>query len=169
MSRFLYGRAALAGLLLAAMILTVAAGASAVHDASHKMPAVETFFKTLKRPDSPNHWLVAPADFVVKPDTVAPVFAVPVTALREACKAVVQQAKGAAIAAETDDGLHIVVTTAIFEFKDDVHVQFIRLSPRQSTVALYSASRTGYWDLGTNRRRVEDWVTRIHALTGRGP
>jgi len=131
---------------------------------------METFFTTLKRPDSPNHWLAAPADFVVKPDTVAPVFAVPVTALREACKAVVQQVKGAAIAAETDDGLHVVVTTAIFEFKDDVHVQFITLSSRQSTVALYSASRTGYWDLGTNRRRVEGWVARIQStLTSRRP
>jgi len=144
--------------------LNVAAGAPAVHDASGTMPDMDTFFKTLKPPDSPNHWLGAPADFVVKPDALTPVFAVPVTALRDACKAVVQQVKGAAIVAETADGLHVVVTTAVFEFKDDVRVQFIALSPQQSTFALYSASRVGYWDLGTNRRRVEDWITRIQSI-----
>ena len=161
MLRFLCVSVAVAVLPLAGMARTVAAGATAVDDAGHMNPSMESFFKTLKRPDSPNHWLAAPADFTVKPDAVAPVFAVPAAALREAFKAVVQQAKGAAIATETADGLHVVVTTAVFEFKDDIRVQFIALSPQQSTLALYSASRVGYWDLGTNRRRVDDWMSRI--------
>ena len=59
------------------------------------------------------------------------------------------------------DGLHIVLTSAVFSFKDDVRVHVIALSPQQSTLALYSASRVGYWDLGTNRRRVEDWLARL--------
>jgi len=145
------------------MAQTVAAGAAAVHDAGRMPPDMDSFFKTLKRPDSPNHWLVAPADFAVKPDAVAPHFAVPAAALRSAFKAVVQQTKGADVVAETADGAHVVVTTAVFGFKDDLRVQFIALSPQQSTLALYSASRTGYWDLGTNRRRVEDWMIRIRS------
>ena len=35
---------------------------------------IDKFFQNLKRPASPNNWLVAPADFVVKPDAVAPIF-----------------------------------------------------------------------------------------------
>jgi len=163
MLRFLYVCAALAVLPPAGMAQTVAAGAAAVHDAGRMTPDMDSFFKTLKRPDSPNHWLVAPADFAVKPDAVAPHFAVPAAALRAAFKAVVQQTKGADVVAETADGAHIVVTTAVFGFKDDLRVQFIALSPQQSTLALYSASRTGYWDLGTNRRRVEDWMIRIRS------
>ncbi len=162
--------AALAGQPLAGMVQTVAAAATAVHDAGHGTPAMESFFKTLKRPDSPNHWLVAPADFAPGPDAVAPVFAVPATALRAAFMAVVRQTRGANVVTETADGVHVVVSTPVFGFKDDLRVQFIVLSPQQSTLALYSASRTGYWDLGTNRRRAEDWMTRIQpALAGLKP
>lgn len=125
---------------------------------------MNTFFETLKRPDSPNHWLVAPADFHVKPDAVAPVFAVPAPDLRAAFKVVVGQIKGAEIVAETADGMHVIAITAVFGFKDDLHARFIALSPQQSTLVLYSASRVGYWDLGANRRRVEDWIRRIQSV-----
>lgn len=155
--------AALTVLPPAVMAQTVAAGATAVHDAGRVTPDMETFFKSLKRPDSPNHWLVAPADFVVKPDAAAPVFNVPAAVLRAAFKAVVQQTKGAESVAETADGVHLVATTAVFGFKDDLRVQFIALSPQQSTLALYSASRVGYWDLGANRRRVEHWISLLQS------
>jgi uncharacterized protein (DUF1499 family) len=170
MSRFLWLCAVLALLPPAAMPRTVAAAATAVHDTVSSTPVTESFFKTLKRPDSPNHWLLAPADFVAKPDAVAPVFAVPVAALRTAFTAVVQQTRGAHVVAETADSAHVVVSTPVFGFKDDLCVQFIALSTQQSTLALYSASRLGYWDLGTNRRRIEDWMIRLQStLTGSGP
>lgn len=170
MSRFLWLCAVLALLPSAGMSRTVAAAAPVVHDAARGMPMTESFFKTLRRPDSPNHWLLAPADFVVKPDAVAPVFAMPAAALRTVFMAVVQQTRGANVVAETADGVHVVVATPVFGFRDDLRVQFIALSPQQSTLALYSASRTGYWDLGTNRRRIEDCMTRLHStLTGPRP
>jgi len=161
MVRFLLVCAALALLPSAGMAQTVAPGANAVHDAGRVNINMETFFKTLQRPGSPNHWLVAPADYAVKPDAVAPVFAMPAAALQAVLKTVLQQTKGAAIDAETVDGLHVVVTSAIFGFKDDVRIHVIPLSSQQSTLALYSASRVGYWDLGTNRRRAEEWLTRL--------
>ena len=159
--RFLLVCAALALLPATGMAQTVAPGANAVHDAGPMSQKMETFFKTLKRPGSPNHWLVAPADFAVEPDAVAPVFAVPAAELGAALKTVIHQTRGAAIHAEGVDGLHVVVTSAIFSFKDDIRIHLIPLSSRQSTLALYSASRVGYWDLGANRRRVEDWLTRL--------
>lgn len=125
---------------------------------------MQAFFSILRRPASPNHWLVAPAAFVVKPDAVAPVYGVSAARLREAFGMVVRQTPRAVVSAETADGLHVVVTTAVFGFKDDLRVQFIAVSPQQSTLALYSASRAGYWDLGTNRRRVEDWLARLAAV-----
>lgn len=143
------------------MAQTVVPGANAVHDAGRMNPKMDAFFKTLQRPGSPNHWLAAPADYAVRPDVAAPVFAVPAAALHGAFKTLVQQTKGAAIEAETVDGLHVVFTSAVFSFKDDVRVHVIALSPQQSTLALYSASRVGYWDLGANRRRVEDWLARL--------
>lgn len=156
--------AVLAMLPPAIMAQTVAPGAVAVHESAHTSSTMESFFKRLRRPVSPNHWLAAPADYAVKPDAVAPVFALPAAALHAALKAVVQQTKGAEINAETVDGLHVVFTSAVFNFKDDVRIHIIALSPQQSTLALYSASRVGYWDLGANRRRVEDWLARLQMV-----
>lgn len=153
------------------LLLWVFAAATA---AAGEQPAgamsIENYFSTLQRPASPNHWLVAPAGFPGKPDATAPVFAVPVTVLREAFKTVVAQSPGAVVAEETATGMHVIVTTRVFEFRDDVRARFIELGPQQSTLALYSASRVGYWDLGTNRRRIEDWLARTAAaLASRHP
>lgn len=159
--RFLLLCSALAALPPAVMAQTVAPASRSVHDAGRMSPTMETFFRTLRRPDSPNHWLVAPADFAVRPDAVAPVFAAPAAAVQAALLTVISQTGGTVIHADMADGLHVVVTSAIFRFKDDVRVQFIPLSSQQSTLAIHSASRVGYWDLGANRRRVEDWLVRL--------
>lgn len=146
--------------LLAALLL---AGAWPSAGAGAGKEGMDSFFSSLQRPDSPNHWLVAPAGFPGQPDATAPVHAVPVAVLRETFKAVIAQSPGATVVAETADGLQVVVTTRVFRFRDDVRVQFIALGPQQSTLALYSASRTGYWDFGANRRRLEDWLARLAA------
>lgn len=146
-------------------LLACATLAGAFHPtAEAQTVGLENYFKTLKRPDSPNTWLVAPADFAIKPDAVAPVFDVPVSKLRETFKSVVAGAEGAAVVAEAPDGIHVVVTTSLWKFKDDVRALFIPVGEGKSTIALYSASRVGYWDFGTNRRRVESWLEQMQAF-----
>lgn len=126
------------------------------------------FFRHLKRPDSPNNWLVAPADFAVKPDAVAPVFDAPVAVLREAVRAVALQAQQTELVLESADGMHIAVTTPLMRFVDDVWILFIAAGPQRAAIAIYSASRVGYWDLGTNRRRVRQWLAGIEEALARG-
>jgi uncharacterized protein (DUF1499 family) len=46
-----------------------------------------------------------------------------------------------------------VVHSALFRFKDDLEFRF---DQEAAAIHIRSASRTGYWDLGTNRRRVEN-------------
>jgi uncharacterized protein (DUF1499 family) len=148
--------------LIALLACTALAGG--VHrTAEAQTVGLDNYFKTLKRPSSPNTWLVAPADFAIKPDAVAPLFDVPVPKLRETFKSVVAGAEGAAVVAESTDGIHVVVTTALLKFKDDVRALFIPVGEGKSTMALYSASRVGYWDFGTNRRRVESWLEQMQA------
>lgn len=118
----------------------------------------DNFFQNLKRPASPNNWLVAPADFVIKPDAIAPVFDVPISGLKQTFKAAILQSKEIATIAESENAMHLVATTRLMRFQDDIRVRFIPVAPDKSTVALYSASRVGYWDTGTNRRRVEDLI-----------
>ncbi|MBX3649870.1 MAG: DUF1499 domain-containing protein [Burkholderiales bacterium] len=161
------------GLLLMLVLMFPVPGIAAgggIHDRKDNKASMDVapYFRTLRRPDSPNHWLAAPAGFPGNPDAAAPVFEVPAAALREALRVVVTQTPGAAVESESAAGMHIVVTTRIFRFRDDVHVQFLQPGPQQSTLAVYSASRVGYWDLGTNRRRVEDWLARIAAVLEAG-
>ena len=63
--------------------------------------------------------------------------------------------------AESENAMHLVATTRLMRFQDDIRVLFIPVASDKSTIALYSASRVGYWDLGTNRRRVEDLIKSI--------
>lgn len=56
------------------------------------------------------------------------------------------------IVTETSDYLHAECRSAVFGFVDDVELQ---LRPAQGIIAVRSASRIGYSDLGVNRRRVE--------------
>jgi len=119
---------------------------------------LDAFFSSLKRSGSPNNWLVAPADFMVKSDEVAPVFRVSVPALHRTFKAIALRSDGVEVVDELANGIHIVATTRLLRFKDDIRALFIPVTPSRSTLALYSASRVGYWDMGTNRRRVRTWI-----------
>jgi len=62
----------------------------------------------------------------------------------------------------TADSLHAECRSAVFGFVDDLELQ---LRPEEGIIAVRSASRLGYSDLGVNRRRVEDLRT---SLTNRG-
>jgi len=50
---------------------------------------------------------------------------------------------------------HVTYRSAIFRFIDDVEFYFIENSPRNTTIHARSASRSGYWDFGVNRKRIE--------------
>ena len=135
-----------------------------------KMPLEEMahpFFRNLKRPSSPNTWLVAPHGFPGNPDERAPVFRVPVDRLRAAFAKVVGDLKGVKEVRRDGDFTCYVAETAMLHFKDDVCVQFLPVGKGSSTLAVYSASRVGYWDFGTNRRRLRDWIARLrHIVAG---
>ena len=60
--------------------------------------------------------------------------------------------KAARIATNTGDYLHAEYTSAIFGFVDDLE---LHLRPDERIIAVRSASRLGYSDLGVNRARVE--------------
>jgi uncharacterized protein (DUF1499 family) len=62
--------------------------------------------------------------------------------------------------AETSDYLHAECATAIFGFVDDLE---LHLRVAEGVIAVRSASRLGYSDLGVNRRRIEN----LRALLGK--
>lgn len=54
---------------------------------------------------------------------------------------------------EENDYLHYIFKTKVFGFKDDVEIWHDK---QNKTIHFRSASRIGYSDMGTNRRRVEN-------------
>ncbi len=56
------------------------------------------------------------------------------------------------IVEETADSLHAECRSALFGFVDDLELE---LRAAEGAIAVRSASRLGYSDLGVNRRRVE--------------
>jgi uncharacterized protein (DUF1499 family) len=54
-----------------------------------------------------------------------------------------------------------VVHTAVLGFPDIVTAEFVALGADRSSIALYSRSRYGRFDFGTNRRRVERWFSQL--------
>lgn len=68
-------------------------------------------------------------------------------------KIVLGSMKRTKIVSEKDDYLHAEARSLIFRFVDDVEFYFPEDAP---VIHVRSASRTGYSDLGVNRKRVEE-------------
>ena len=56
------------------------------------------------------------------------------------------------IISEQDERIHVEVRSLVFRFVDDVELLIL---PDNGIIHVRSASRTGYSDLGVNRRRIE--------------
>ncbi|MFP6621317.1 MAG: DUF1499 domain-containing protein [Pirellulaceae bacterium] len=74
---------------------------------------------------------------------------------------ILQQMPRVRLLCQADDYLHLEVRTAWFRFVDDVEFYW---DQQASCIHVRSASRIGYSDLGTNRRRVER-IRRLFEVT----
>ena len=119
-------------------------------------------FASLKRPSTPNTFLMAPDGLckAAKVDQEPPVFAMSPAKLRQAFLSVViaQPRVSHSLADEPELYDDFVVRSALFQFPDLVSVQFIAGKGKTSTLALYSRSVYGRSDLGVNRRRSLAWL-----------
>jgi uncharacterized protein (DUF1499 family) len=124
-----------------------------------------TDFATLQPPDKPNNWLIAPSDFsgIGAVDETAPVFDVAAPVLAEAWRITIEAEPRTTILAVSDDDLRIEAQqkSAVFGFVDRVSVQVIPLDDGRSTFAAYSTSLVGYWDMGANRSRLQEWTVAL--------
>jgi uncharacterized protein (DUF1499 family) len=57
------------------------------------------------------------------------------------------------IVSASDAALRAEFSSRLFGFVDDVEA---RIDAKRRVIDIRSASRTGYWDLGANRRRIEE-------------
>ncbi len=115
----------------------------------------------LKPPKRPNWCLKVPHGWA-QPHAQGrtPRFDVPVEVLREALVAVAAQQPRCHLLKLDKDArqAEFEQKSRLFGFADRIVVEFVPLGQSASTLAIYSRSVTGYWDLGVNGKRVERWL-----------
>ncbi len=74
-------------------------------------------------------------------------------AAREKIKLILLEMERTYIITDQSDYLHVIFTSRVMRFKDDVEFWF---PDDENTIHIRSASRMGYSDLGVNRKRVEE-------------
>jgi uncharacterized protein (DUF1499 family) len=131
------------------------------------MAPERTDFATLKRPGTPNTYLIAPEGLCrqAKIDAVAPVFDVPAVRLRQELLSIVIAEPRSSHTLADEQALYddFVVRSAVFRFPDLISVKFLDAKGGKSTLVLYSRSVYGRWDLGVNRMRAQGWLKQLAA------
>jgi hypothetical protein len=124
-----------------------------------------TDFATLKRPRSPNTYLLAPEGLCreAKTDGTAPVYDAPAAKLRSAFLSIIIAEPRVSHTLADEPGLYddFVVRSAVLGFPDLVSVKFLDVGQGRSTLALYARAVYGRWDLGVNRTRTRAWLKRL--------
>jgi len=118
-------------------------------------------FATLKRPSTPNTYLVCPpARCPVPADAEAPAYAVAPPALFEFARKALSAEPRTTLVQDQPDALRLVLVqrSLIFRFPDTVTVQVFPQGEGGSTLAIYSRSNYGRSDLGVNKARVQRWL-----------
>jgi uncharacterized protein (DUF1499 family) len=111
-------------------------------------------------PSSPNCVSTDADDDLHRTDPFA--LALPAPEAWAATREVVAALPGTVIVTATDDYIHAEATTPLLRFVDDLELHLVVEKRR---IAVRSASRTGFSDMGANRERV--WELR-RALKARG-
>jgi uncharacterized protein (DUF1499 family) len=135
------------------------------------LPGEAADIAKLRSPLPQPGFIACPPGYCVAGEAAAsPIFAVSWTHLREAWRRMI--AAEPRVVEVADDEQHrrsaYIAHTAVLGFPDIVTAEFVALGEDRSSIALYSRSRYGRSDFGTNRRRVERWLSRLK-VTLQGP
>jgi uncharacterized protein (DUF1499 family) len=131
------------------------------------LPGEEVDIAGLRPPLPRPSFLACPAGYCHAAEASAsPIFAVPWRQLRDGWRRMIEAEPRIVEVASDPHGrrLTYIAHTALFGFPDIVTVEFAAFGSNGSGIALFSRSRYGRSDLGTNRRRVERWLTLLQKL-----
>jgi uncharacterized protein (DUF1499 family) len=162
-------------LKLFVLVLVVATGAGLVLRLYMNRSAEDTLrpgervtISMLTDPLPENAALACPPDYCRATALASPVFALPEARLvRLVREMVVGEAHTLVVSDEPAEHRIVAIQhTPLLRFPDIVTIEFVTLGPGRSSVAIYSHSRYGKGDLGTNQRRVTRWLEQIEHLAG---
>lgn len=120
--------------------------------AAEKAVALETSTTDFKAcPDSPNCVSSDAQDDKHHIDPLA--FSLPEAKVWKMLKEQIAKMPRTVVVVDKPDYLHVECRSAVFGFVDDLELQ---LRAEQGVIAVRSAARTGYYDFGANRQRIDD-------------
>lgn len=132
-----------------------------------EVPKVD--FASLERAPTPNQYLLCPQDLcTTRTDGVAPVFDLSAERLQGLWEMMMTEEPSVHEVGRDLAILQVdyVQRTKLLRFPDLITVRFIPLGEQRSTLAIYSRSVYGQGDMGVNRTRVLDWLTKLKARAG---
>ncbi|HTW51878.1 MAG TPA: DUF1499 domain-containing protein [Stellaceae bacterium] len=131
-------------------------------------PGEHVAIRELHDPLPDNSFLVCPPDYCAATAGPSPIFALPADRLEHDWRQMLAREPGTVIVADEPAQHRLVVIqhTRLLRFPDIVTAEFVALDGDRSGVAVYSKSRYGSGDFGTNRRRVLAWLDRLRRQAG---
>ena len=112
-------------------------------------------------------FVACPSDYCSAAKAItSPVFELPWDRLRDYWIEVISGEKRlVSVAADPEPRRLVYIQhSPIFRFPDIVTVEFVRLGPNRSSIAIYSRSRYGEYDFSKNRKRVERWLVLLQRV-----
>ena len=124
-------------------------------------------FAKIEKAWPPNNYLVCPIDVCTgTTDATSPGYSMPVGQLEAmADKAILSQPGTVKLGGDPARHQFIYQQTGL-GLSDTVWVQYLALSPRRSSLAIYSGSAAAYYDFNINRERSDAWLRAIHDAAG---
>jgi uncharacterized protein (DUF1499 family) len=131
-------------------------------------PGEDVAIRDLRDPISGNAFLVCPPNYCQASVAPSPIFAVTPAQLAEAVRRLIAEQPNVFFidAGPEAPRFTLIQHTPLLRFPDIVTVEYVRLGPDRSSLAIYSRARYGKGDFGTNRRRVLAWLERLQQLAG---
>lgn len=131
-------------------------------------PGERVAIRELRDPLPGNSYLSCPPDYCAATATPSPSFARPADRLEQDWRHMLASEPGIVIVADEPAQYRLIVIqhTKLLRFPDVVTAEFVALDHDRSSVAVYSKSRYGSGDFGTNRKRILRWLDRLRQQAG---
>jgi len=131
-------------------------------------PGERVAIRELRDPLPDNSFLACPPNYCAATASPSPVFALPADRIAQAWRRMLAGEPSIVIVADepTQHRLVVIQHTPLLRFPDIVTAEFVALEGDRSSVAVYSKSRYGRGDFGTNRKRVLAWLDRLRRQAG---
>lgn len=124
-------------------------------------------FKHLTLPQKPNYYLVCPRNYCNVPaQAIAPTYALSLEQLQQHWQQMLAKQPRTHMTQQlkTQHHYQYVQYSLIFHFPDYIDVQFIPITPHQTTLAIFSRAKYGYSDFKVNEKRIKQWLQQIHQV-----